>query len=147
MFPLDWQHNTIAEGEFTVEADRAVVVKLGEAALENKIKHLSSTDATMSLYRFFVASKAHLLGRPCLPWDLVGFLESFRFPSFKDAIVEGTVSGALCAVLSGDAQMLSRLIERRADVNQRVSGLASTTARHCSWWLPSPIKNRTSFQL
>ena len=33
MFPLDWQRNLIADGRFTVESDRAVVVKLGEAAL------------------------------------------------------------------------------------------------------------------
>ena len=35
MFPLVWQRNLIADGLFTVESDRAVVVKLGEAALES----------------------------------------------------------------------------------------------------------------
>jgi len=37
---LDWQHNNIADGEFTVEDDRAVVVKLGEMAAAGKIQHL-----------------------------------------------------------------------------------------------------------
>lgn len=35
MFPLDWQRNLIADGRFTVESDRATVVKLGEVALES----------------------------------------------------------------------------------------------------------------
>ena len=51
MFPLDWQHNTISAGEFTVESDRAVVVKLGEVAVDNKIRHLS-VEGPVSLYRF-----------------------------------------------------------------------------------------------
>lgn len=33
MFPLDW--HLIADGRFTVESDRATVVKLGEVALES----------------------------------------------------------------------------------------------------------------
>ena len=43
--------------------------------------------------------------------------------SYK-AISDKIMNGALCAVISGDAQMLSRLIQRRADVNYRVSGLS-----------------------
>ena len=38
MFQLDWQHNTIADGVFTVEADRARVARLGEAAAEGKLR-------------------------------------------------------------------------------------------------------------
>ena len=34
------QHNTIADGVFTVEADRARVAKLGEAASEGKLRWL-----------------------------------------------------------------------------------------------------------
>lgn len=123
MFPLDWQHNTVAEGDFTVESDRAIVVKLSEMAVDSKIRHLAAKGPT-GLYRFYVAYRAKLLGRPCLPWDLVGFLENFRFPSFQDAISDKIMNGALCAAIAGDAQMLSRLIQRRDDVNYRVSGLS-----------------------
>ena len=38
MFPLDWQRNLIADGRFTVESDRATVVKLGEVALESAME-------------------------------------------------------------------------------------------------------------
>ena len=38
------------EGEFTVESDRAVVVKLGQMAVDNKIKHLAE-EGPVSLYR------------------------------------------------------------------------------------------------
>ena len=34
------QENTIDTGEFTVERDREVVVKLGEKAVDHKIQHL-----------------------------------------------------------------------------------------------------------
>lgn len=40
MFPLDWQLNTIVDGEFTVEEDRDVVAKLGEVAVDEKIRSL-----------------------------------------------------------------------------------------------------------
>lgn len=33
MFPLDWQENSIADGEFTVPDDREVVVQLGKRAV------------------------------------------------------------------------------------------------------------------
>lgn len=43
MFPLDWQQSTVADGEFTVESDRFIVVKLAEAAVEDKIRQLGQT--------------------------------------------------------------------------------------------------------
>ena len=42
MFPLDWQENSIVDGDFTVPEDRDVVAKLGERAVKNKIHHLST---------------------------------------------------------------------------------------------------------
>ena len=35
------QENTIDKGNFTVESDREVVVKLGEMAVEHKLENLS----------------------------------------------------------------------------------------------------------
>ena len=35
------QENTIDKGDFTVESDRAMVVKLGEMAVEHKLQNLS----------------------------------------------------------------------------------------------------------
>ena len=53
MFPMDWQYNLVCDGEFTVEEDREVVVRLGDRAVEHKIKNLgkdktggSETDMT-----------------------------------------------------------------------------------------------------
>eukprot|EP00438_Fugacium_kawagutii_P022321 Skav221792 [mRNA] locus=scaffold4067:129151:162908:- [translate_table: standard] len=38
MFPMDWQYNLVCDGEFTVEEDREVVVRLGDRAVEHKIR-------------------------------------------------------------------------------------------------------------
>ena len=46
MFPLDWQMNTIVEGEFTVEADRSVVESLGRMAVDEKIGNLKQASKT-----------------------------------------------------------------------------------------------------
>lgn len=35
MFPMDWQENSIIDGEFTVPEDRDVVVQLGEKAVKS----------------------------------------------------------------------------------------------------------------
>ena len=35
MFPMDWQYNLVCDGEFTVEDDREVVVRLGDRAVEH----------------------------------------------------------------------------------------------------------------
>lgn len=51
---MDWQHNNIADGEFTVEDDRAVVVKLGEMAAAGKIQHLWRSGG-----EFFALSKCY----------------------------------------------------------------------------------------
>lgn len=60
MFPLDWQLNTIVDGQFTVEEDRLVVAKLGEAAVDAKIQSLKEQRA-MCIFRWFVANRASCL--------------------------------------------------------------------------------------
>ena len=62
MFPLDWQHNSIAEGNFTVEDDRAEVVRLGEMAVESKIQNLQEK-GPLSHYRFYAALRPQLLNQ------------------------------------------------------------------------------------
>lgn len=62
MYPLDWQYNLVCDGEFTVEDDRAVVVNLGDRAVEHKIKHLGK-DGPVELYRFYLANREKLLGQ------------------------------------------------------------------------------------
>ena len=52
MLPLDWQRHLIADGSFTVESDRATVVRLGEVALESKLRTLQAA-GPMSQYRRF----------------------------------------------------------------------------------------------
>ena len=60
MFPLDWQLNTIVDGQFTVEGDRQVVAKLGEAAVEAKIQSLKEQQA-ICVFRWFVANQSRCL--------------------------------------------------------------------------------------
>ena len=126
MFPLNWQENTVSEGNFTVEADRAVVEKLGEAALESKIHFLSTAGhQSLYLYRFYLAQRPHLLGQRSQAFRLEEFLAHFRFPSLQEAIRDTSrMNPALCAIFAGDVGMLRLLLENRADANHRLHGLA-----------------------
>lgn len=79
---LNWQQNTIAEGDFTVEKDRAVVVKLGEVAVESKIEHLwldgrtygAAGGAGLCMGRSKKSTDGHR-------WPLVAFLKRGRTES------------------------------------------------------------------
>lgn len=66
IFPLDWQRNRISDGLFTVESDRADVVKLGEMALSSKIQHLRQR-GLLSHYRFYLACRPRPGKLPKLP--------------------------------------------------------------------------------
>ncbi|CAJ1389356.1 unnamed protein product [Effrenium voratum] len=124
IFPLDWQRNLISDGLFTVESDRAGVVKLGEMALHSKIQHLRQR-GPLSHYRFHLANRPRLLNQEKAEFDLPGFLQHFDFPSLEAAVKEEEegMTGMLCAVFAGDCNMLRLLAEQRADANGKVVGL------------------------
>ncbi|CAJ1453513.1 unnamed protein product [Effrenium voratum] len=123
IFPLDWQRNLISDGLFTVESDRAGVVKLGEMALRSKLQHLREW-GPLSHYRFYLANRPRLLSLETAEFDLPGFLQHFDFPSLDAAIKEeGGMTGVLCAVFAGDCNMLRVLVEQRADANGKAHGL------------------------
>jgi len=125
MFPMDWQENSIIDGEFTVPEDRDVVVQLGEKAVKSKIHHLSMV-GPLWLYRFYLARQRKLLGQSTdLCWDINSFLESFRYDSI-DACVHDTsrMTAILCATLAGDPGILRVLVQHRCDINLRVKDLA-----------------------
>ena len=73
------------EGDFTVESDRHVVKRLGEAALEHKIQNLSTT-GPLNLYRFFLARRSKMLGEPAATWEVEQFLRHFKFHDLDTAI-------------------------------------------------------------
>ncbi|CAK9019528.1 unnamed protein product [Durusdinium trenchii] len=126
MFPLDWQDSTIAAGAFTVEADREVVMKLGQVALDSKIESLSTSGPNLDLYRFYLACRPRMLGQEPIAWDLYNFLRCFRFGTFQHAVHDRhNMNGLLCALFSEDVQMLRLLLQHRADVNSRIRGLTS----------------------
>ena len=123
IFPLDWQRNLISDGLFTVESDRAAVVKLGEMALMSKIQHLRDW-GPLSHYRFYLACRPRLLNQERPDWDLDTFLQHFDFPNLEAAVKEeGGMTGMLCAVLAGNRNMLHLLVENHADPNGRAFDL------------------------
>ncbi|OLP98573.1 hypothetical protein AK812_SmicGene18923 [Symbiodinium microadriaticum] len=123
MFPLDWQHNLISEGDFTVESDRSTVVKLGDMAVMSKIQHLSD-EGPLSHFRFYLALRPRLLGRERRDRTLEEFLLHFRFQGLQEAAEdESPMNGTLSAVMSGDVKMLRLLAANRADVNFKLCGL------------------------
>jgi len=123
MFPLDWQHSLISEGEFTVESDRATVVRLGEMAVESKIKHLSIS-GPLPHFRFFLAFQPSLLGKAREVRKLEDFLRDFRFSSLENAVQETSqMTAILCAVFAGDIKIVRLLAANKADVNLKLRGL------------------------
>jgi len=123
MYVLEWLKNTIVCGDFTVEADRAVVAHLGETALKVRLQQLRKSGA-LSTYRFFIAHMASMLGHTKRPWSLRKFLASFQFASLEEAASDqSSMPGALCATLCGDVGILRLLAQCRADMNMRVNGL------------------------
>ena len=125
MFPLDWQKNPISLGAFTVEADRVEVTQLGEDALAAKMRHLKE-EGPVEHYRFYLASKRKLLQQePVVAGGVEEFLNRFAFESVEAAVKEEPgMTGMLCAVFSGDVEILRRLVDLRADPNGRLRGLA-----------------------
>ena len=123
ILPLDWQRNLISDGLFTVESDRAVVVKLGEMALKSKIQHLYEL-GPLTDYRFHLAQQPRLLNQTKKGWELQGFLQHFNFPNIDAAVKhESGMTGMLCAILEGDVSIVQTLVEHHGDVNARVSGI------------------------
>ncbi|CAE6923390.1 warA [Symbiodinium sp. CCMP2456] len=121
MYPLDWQSNSIAKGEFTVEADRAQAVELSQMALEKKIQHLQER-GPLSHHRFYTALWLKLHGTQGR--DLQSFLSHFGFDSLQDAARDkASMNALICAVFSGDAGMVRLLAESRADTNHVLTGL------------------------
>ncbi|CAE7353783.1 unnamed protein product [Symbiodinium sp. CCMP2592] len=123
MFYLDWQQNNISDGTFTVEADRSVVVRLGEVAVESKLKHVRGS-GPLDYYRFFSATEQKVLGRsdPC--WTQEQFLEHFQFSSLAVAAQDRVgMNGVMCAAFAGDGRMLRCLVEQEGDVNCKLHGL------------------------
>lgn len=125
MFPLDWQKNPISDGAFTVEADRREVTKLGQDALEAKMSYLKQ-EGPLEHYRFYLASKPKLLHQDLeLAPGIDEFLRRFAFETVEAAVKEEPgMTGMLCAVFSGDSEMIRRLAGLRADPNGRLIGLA-----------------------
>ncbi|CAE7633897.1 ANKHD1 [Symbiodinium sp. CCMP2592] len=123
MFPLDWQHNSIVDGDFTVESDRAIVVQLGETAVESKIQHLQ-VHGPLRDYRFYGALRPKLLCQDRVDRTLQQFLEDFRFSSLEQAVKDASsMNAVMCAILSGDTGMLALLAESRADMSRPMHGL------------------------
>jgi len=125
MFPMDWQYNLVCDGEFTVEEDREVVVRLGDRAVEHKIRNLGK-EGPVEMYRFYLAHRPKLLGQTIKQRSLEDFLEHFRFPDLDSAVNDtSSMNAMLCAMFSSDVGMLRLLAEHKADVNMCVSGLGS----------------------
>ncbi|CAE7633916.1 unnamed protein product [Symbiodinium sp. CCMP2592] len=124
MFPLDWQHNNIVDGNFTVESDRAIVVQLGETAVESKIQHLQVYGPLRDC-RFYCALRPKLLCQERTDRTLQQFLEDFQFTSLEEAAADSSsMNAVMCAILSGDTGMLTLLAESRADMNRPMHGLS-----------------------
>lgn len=124
MWVKDKYCHHIYDGNFTVEADRAVLVKLGEAATDKKIMQLKDQPQQRNWYRYFVAFRNKWFGKPPKKrtWDT--FLEDFQFEDVQDAVSGQKFFGLLCAVLSGDTDMVELLVEAKADVDTQVYGLS-----------------------
>ena len=144
MFPMDWQHNNIVEGNFTVEADRAQVVRLGEMAVESKIKHLQA-NGPLTHYRFYAAMRTKLLREQHKDRDLDEFLRHFGFQSLSEAVQDtGGMNGVMCAVLSGDVGILRLLAQTGANMNHSLQDMGDLGYYDTQTVLMAATKSRQS---
>eukprot|EP00439_Symbiodinium_sp_Y106_P021187 s1799_g2.t1 len=110
---------SIVEGEFTVEADRKAVVRLGEVAVESKIRHLQEHG-----YRFYTALRPQLLCKERKDQSVDEFLQRFCYDSWDAALQDSSgMNAVMCAVMSGDTKMLKLLAQCRADMNHTLQGM------------------------
>jgi len=117
----DW--DVVHRSDFTVEADRKTVSDLIKRAVDCKIQ--SRRIASRIACRHLVANRSRLChNNRSTASTLEAFLEDYQFVSLQEAVSEaGGFTGLLCAVFSGDVGMIRTLIENKADVEQRCSGL------------------------
>lgn len=121
--PLDWHNRSIVEGEFTVEADRKAVVRLGEVAVESKIRHLQE-NGPLNQYRFYAALRPQLLCKERKDQSADEFLQRFCYDTWDEALQDSSgMNAVMCAVMSGDTMMLKQLAQCRADVNHTLQGM------------------------
>ena len=116
----------VSEGSFTVEADREVVAKLAWKAWDSKIQFLERTQVAprpfkrprscdWSMHRYLVAHRHRLEGQPVAERSLKDFLSHFHFQSLADAVAHpGPMTAMLCAIFSGDVQMVRQLVHHGA---------------------------------
>ncbi|CAE7633847.1 unnamed protein product [Symbiodinium sp. CCMP2592] len=117
--PLDWHNRSIVEGEFTVEADRKAVVRLGEVAVESKIRHLQEQG-----YRFYTALRPQLLCKERKDQSVDEFLQRFCYDGWDEALHDSSgMNAVMCAVMSGDTKILKLLAQCRADMNHTLQGM------------------------
>ncbi|CAJ1372278.1 unnamed protein product [Effrenium voratum] len=122
MYPLQWQQHSITTGNFTVESDREVVVKLGELALRSKIEYLSKA-GPLSQFRFYLSQVPRLLQEKKRR-SLEEFLAEFRFESLQQAVQDtSSMTAVMCALFSGDENMLRLLVNQKAELNFGLKGL------------------------
>ena len=111
------------EGEFTVEADRAAVVRLGEMAVESKIRHLQEK-GPLSHYRLYSALRPHLLRQQRKEREIEEFLGQFCFDGWMEAVQDSSgMNAVMCAVMSGDTGILQLLAQSRANMNHTLQGM------------------------
>ncbi|CAJ1350356.1 unnamed protein product [Effrenium voratum] len=120
--PSHWIDRPPHEGEFTFEADRDRISFIMKKLLKRKLQSLEDSD-NLNTLRYFVARYNTLLGKPCPQRTLSSFLADFRFESLKCAKTVHGMSPMACAVLSGDAALISVLCDAGCDVDRPIETL------------------------
>ncbi|CAK9114344.1 Serine/threonine-protein phosphatase 6 regulatory ankyrin repeat subunit B (PP6-ARS-B) (Serine/threonine-protein phosphatase 6 regulatory subunit ARS-B) (Ankyrin repeat domain-containing protein 44) [Durusdinium trenchii] len=125
---IDW--DAVSQSHFTVEEDRLMVSELVRKSVAMKIQHESQT-GSLAYFRYLVTGQFKLArsqerstNSMRSSWTSSEFLRQFHFSSLQEAAQEtSSMPGLLCAVLSGDVQMIRTLVESMADVNLRCYNL------------------------
>ena len=127
MSKFAWHVNTIATGNFSVEADRTIISYLGELAAESKLQQLKEIGPT-NHYRFYLSNRRYFMGQTSDAWDMPSFLEEFGFDSLEAATSDRSgMNPVMCAVLCEDMVLIRQLAEARADVNIPAEGCGAVS--------------------
>ncbi|CAK9114348.1 Ankyrin-2 (ANK-2) (Ankyrin-B) (Brain ankyrin) (Non-erythroid ankyrin), partial [Durusdinium trenchii] len=120
-YKIDW--DAVWQSQFTVEDDRLMVSSLVQKSVAMKIQHESEA-GSLAYLRYLLTGQFHLSRSQRAGWEIEEFLRQFQFSSLHDAATDQSpMPGLLCAVLSGDVQMIRVLVQNTADVNLRCHGL------------------------
>ena len=119
--PVNWVDCVPHEGAFSVASDKKVICNIFEQALSHQLSWLEHEDKS-SLYRYFLARRETLIGKPKRSRTMVEFLEDFGYVSLAKS-KRSNFSPVAAAALAGDCELLKLLLEAKCSMTKKFKAM------------------------